>query len=85
MKIIKTDDFDKHYNKLPSATKRSFLSQECRFKKNLRHPSLQTKKLKDLDGVYSFRVGRSHRALFFFQNDTTIVLFAIGHRKDIYR
>lgn len=85
MNIIRTTDFEKHLTALPSATQRSFLNQLKRFQENKRHPSLQTKKLKDLDGVYSFRVGRSHRALFFFEDDGTVIFFAIGHRKNIYR
>ena len=85
MKIIHTDDFSKHLRKLSNATRGSFLSQEKRFADNPRHPSLQTKKLKDLNGVYSFRVGRSHRALFFFESNGTVVFFAVGHRKNIYR
>jgi len=85
MKVTRTDDFSKHLHKLPSATQRSLISQEKKFKTNPRHPSLHTKKLKDLDGVYSFRVGRSHRTLFFFEDTGTVVFFAIGHRKDIYK
>lgn len=85
MKIIRTDDFEKHLQKLPSATKRSFLSQLNRFENNPRHPSLHTKKLKDLEGVYSIRIGRLYRALFFFNTDGDVVFFAIGHRKDIYQ
>lgn len=85
METIHTDDFSKHLQKLPQATRRSFISQERKFCSNPRHPSLHTKKLKDLDGVYSLRVGRSHRALFFFENADMVVFFAIGHRKDIYR
>lgn len=85
MKIIHTDDFKKDLKKLPSATERSFFSQQNRFESNQRHPSLHTKKLKDLDGVYSLRIGKSHRALFFFTDDGAVTFFAIGHRKDIYR
>jgi len=43
------------------------------------------KKLKDLDEVYSLRIGKAHRALFFFNSDVSTVFFAIGHRKDIYQ
>jgi mRNA-degrading endonuclease RelE of RelBE toxin-antitoxin system len=85
MKIIHTDDFKKHLEKLPSATVRSFFSQQTRFENNPRHPSLHTKKLKDLDGVYSFRIGKNHRALFFFTAEGNVTFFAVGHRKDIYR
>lgn len=85
MKIIHTDDFKKDVQKLPSATRRSFFSQQNRFESNPRHPSLHTKKLKDLDGVYSLRIGRAHRALFLFTSEGDVTFFAIGHRKDIYR
>lgn len=85
MKIILTDDFLGHLEKLPSATQRSFYKQKTIFVDNPRHPSLHTKKLKDLDGVYSFRIGKAHRVLFFFNTEGVTVFFAIGHRKDIYR
>ena len=85
MKIIHTDDFIKHLDKLPNHTARSFLIQQSRFENNPRHPSLYTKKLKDLDGVYSLRIGKNHRALFFFTPEGNVAFFAIGHRKDIYR
>ena len=85
MKIIQTDDFKKSLQKLPSATERSFSGQQSRFLTNPRHPSLHTKKLKDLEGVYSFSVGRTHRALFFFDSDGNAIFFAIGQRKDMYR
>lgn len=85
MKIIRTDDFEANLNKLPRSIQRTAVRQIQYFLDNPRHPSLQTKKLKDLEGIYSFRVGRSHRALFFFDHEGNSVLFAIGRRKDIYR
>ena len=85
MKIIRTADLEKHLQKLPSATKRSFFSQLVRCVTNPHHSSLYTKKLKDLDVVYSIRIGRLHRAPFFFTSDGNVTFFAIGHRKDIYR
>ncbi len=85
MKIIHTDDFKKDLQKLPSSTRSSFQSQQTRFESNPRHPSLHTKKLKDLDGVYSLRIGKTHRALFFFTTEGHVTFFAVGHRKDIYR
>ena len=85
MTVTYTNDFKKHLSRLPSVTQRAFELQQRKFVTNPRHPSLHTKKLKDLDGVYSFRVGRSYRALFFFQVNDHVVFFAIGHRKDIYR
>jgi mRNA-degrading endonuclease RelE of RelBE toxin-antitoxin system len=85
MQIIRTDDFTEMYNRLSPAVQRTLAAQLRRFETNVRHPSLHTKKLLDMDGVYSIRVGRSHRALFFFLENDSAVFFAIGHRKDIYR
>ena len=47
---------------------------------------LHTKKLSgELAGFFSFRITREWRVIFLFQNQTTIELISIGHRKDIYR
>lgn len=43
------------------------------------------KKLKGHTGVYSLRVTRRYRALFFINQSQTIIAFAIEHRKDVYR
>jgi mRNA-degrading endonuclease RelE of RelBE toxin-antitoxin system len=85
MQIIRTDDFNEMSNRLSPAVRRTLEAQLRRFGETIRHPSLQTKKLVDMDGVYSIRVGRSYRALFFFLEKDTTVFFAIGHRKGIYR
>ena len=85
MEVIRTDDFESMLLRLPVTTRKTVERQLLRFIENRRHPSLQTKKLLDMDGVNSIRVGRSHRALFFFIDNTCAVFFAIGHRKDIYK
>lgn len=85
MNIVKTSDFEKAYGKLQTNIQRLFLVQEKRFFINQRDPRLHIKKLRDLDGVFSFRITRQYRALFYFQNSTDMVFFDIDHRKDIYR
>jgi mRNA-degrading endonuclease RelE of RelBE toxin-antitoxin system len=50
-------------------------------------PRLHTKKLKGFpdDKVFSFRITQSYRGIFRINSQyNSIILFAIGHRKDIY-
>lgn len=85
MNIIETKDFARSLQSLPRSTNRLFLVQRSRLKENVRDPRLHLKKLRGLPNVYSFRITRAFRALFYFQNTNTVVLFDIGDRKDIYR
>ncbi len=84
MLIRKTDDFLREFAKLPIGVRKIFEKQELIFEKNWLDGRLHTKRLKELDGVYSFRVTRRYRVIFYFRNDEAI-FFSIGHRKDIYR
>jgi mRNA-degrading endonuclease RelE of RelBE toxin-antitoxin system len=47
-------------------------------------PRLHIKRIKELPGVFSFRITRRYRVLFYFRNGEAI-FFKIGHRKEIYR
>lgn len=84
MNIHKMPVFVRKLEKLPKEVRRLYRRQESRFEDNWLNPLLQTKKLKELSGVYSFRITRKYRALFYFKNNLAI-FFSIGHRKDIYR
>ncbi len=83
MIIYKTEDFINKFKKLPSEIKRLFQKQEIIFKDNWLDPRLHTKRIKELPGVYSFRITRRYRGLFYFK-DNDAIFFSIGHRKDIY-
>lgn len=85
MEIQETADFAKQRKKLPKETERLYVVQKKRFLLNLRDPRLHMKKLQGLDGVYSFRVTRLYRVLFYFQSSEAVIFFVIGHRKDAYR
>jgi len=84
MIIRKTKDFAEDLEKLSSQIKKLFQKQEAIFKENWLDPRLHTKRIKELPGVYSFRITRRYRVLFYFRDDEAI-FFSIGHRKDIYR
>jgi mRNA-degrading endonuclease RelE of RelBE toxin-antitoxin system len=83
MVIYKTNDFTDELEKLPVGIKRLFQKQESIFKENWLDQRLHTKRIKELFGVYSFRITRRYRTLFYFENDKAI-FFIIGHRKDVY-
>ncbi len=85
MEIVRTKEFEKELKKLPSEVAKLLTRQIDVFNNNWRHPYLHTKKLQGLEGVYSIRVTRRYRALFYFQDSHTVIFFDIDHRKDIYR
>ena len=85
MEIIKTDDFLKAFQKLPSEIQRLAPIQENRFRDNWRDPRLHIKKIRTLPFAFSFRITRRYRVFFYFQNTETAVFFDIDHRKDAYR
>lgn len=84
MVIHKTKDFIAGFKKLPKRIKKFYQEKEKIFKKNWLDPRLHIKRIKELKGVYSFRITRRYRALFYFRNEEAI-FFSIGHRKDVYR
>jgi mRNA-degrading endonuclease RelE of RelBE toxin-antitoxin system len=84
MTIHKTKDFIGDFEKLPAEIKKLYQSKEKIFKKNWLDPRLHIKRIKELKGVYSFRITRRYRVLFYFRNEDAI-FFSIGHRKEIYR
>ena len=84
MVIRKTKDFAQELEKLPSDIQKLFYKQEGLFKKNWLDAKLHTKRIKELSGVYSFRITRRYRVIFYFR-DSEAIFFNIGHRKDIYR
>lgn len=85
MRIHKTAEFERSLNKLPQNIKRLFKVQEARLEENPTDRRLHIKKLHFPEPIYSFRVSQSYRALFYFDIEKNIILFAIDNRKDVYR
>jgi len=83
MIIRKTEDFIKDFQGLPLGIKRIYRKQESIFRVNWLDPRLHTKRIKELKGVYSLRITRRYRVLFYFSGEEA-VFFSVGHRKDIY-
>lgn len=83
MTIIETEDFRKDLEKLPRNIKKLYNKQKLILKNNWLDPRLHIKRVKELPGVYSFRITRRYRTFFYFRNNE-IIIFKIGHRKHIY-
>ncbi len=84
MRVIRTQKFRSMLNKLPASVQSACREQEERLVGNPKDSRLHLKKLHDMNDTYSFRITRSYRALFIWE-DNTALLFAVGDRKDIYR
>ncbi|MEX2029182.1 MAG: hypothetical protein WD963_01725 [Candidatus Paceibacterota bacterium] len=86
MVLLKTKNYKKNILSLSKKDKNFLLQQEQFLVKNIFHSKLHTKKLKGFsnDYVYSFRITRVYRGIFRLSG-SNVILFAIGHRKDIYQ
>lgn len=86
MVLLKTKNYKKNSISLPKKDKVLLQQQEQFLVENIFHSKLHTKRLKGFkdDHVYSFRITRVYRGIFRLSRDN-IILFAIGHRKDIYQ
>ena len=85
MILLKTKNYGSSVKTLPEKIKRILITKEILLIENIFHPKLHTKKLKGFLGpAYSFRITSTYRGIFRI-SETNIVLFAIGHRKDVYK
>ena len=84
MKIFYSPKFPKLLKKLPQDIQELFFVQEIILRENWQDSRLHTKKLKGAPVLYSFRITRIYRVLFYFQKSDEIVLFSVGHRSKIY-
>jgi len=85
MILLKTKNYKKNVNFLSKKDRNLLFKQEQFLTKDIFYSKLHTKKLKGFpdNHVYSFRITRTYRGIFRLVGDN-VILFAIGHRKDIY-
>lgn len=85
MILLKTKNYKKSVISLSKKDIDLLFKQEQFLVKDIFYSKLHTKRLKGFgeDHVYSFRITRTYRGIFRLAGDN-IILFAIGHRKDIY-
>lgn len=86
MRVILGQNFLKSAALLPKGIKKKLAMAIGILEKNPYQAILHTKKLiGELTGLFSFRITRDWRALFYFKDPETIYILEIGNRKDIYR
>jgi len=86
MILLKTKNYKKSSASLEKKDKSLLSIQEKLLEENIFNSKLHTKRLKGFpdEHVYSFRITQSYRGIFRLSGDN-VILFAIGHRKDIYK
>jgi mRNA-degrading endonuclease RelE of RelBE toxin-antitoxin system len=86
MILQKTKNYRKQSNSLPKKNLALLRKQEILLAENISHPKLHTKRLRGLPDtkVFSFRITRIYRGIFRVSGEN-VILFAIGHRRDIYQ
>jgi len=72
--LFYTKKFIKTYRKLSPPIRKKVDKQISLLTKNLRHPSIRTKKLQGYDDVWEGRVDRSYRFVFSIETNTIILL-----------
>lgn len=83
--IFYTPEFKRRYQKLPLAIQKKAERRENIFRQNPFHPLLNTEKLKPKQKEYwSFRIDKSYRIIFRF-NNKQIIFITCGHHSWIYQ
>ncbi len=86
MAVIRTDDFERALKRFSKEIREIAEKQYSILEIDSRDPRLHIKKLKKpYKGIYSFRITRNYRALFYFDRENNIIVFDADNRKDIYR
>lgn len=86
MLVLKAKNYKKRVSSLSKGDQSLFSQKEKLLEQNIFHPKLHTKKLHGFgdEKIFSFRVTQSYRGVFSLKGQN-IILFTIGHRKDIYQ
>jgi len=86
MTIVRLDSFERALKRFPKDVRELAERQIRLLEAHPRDLRLHLKKLhRPLEGVYSFRITRNYRALFYFDANNNIIIFETDDRKDVYR
>ena len=79
IKIIYSERFQKHYNKLSANEKCQFRRKLSIFIDNPFHPSLMTKRIQGTDDIFEFSVNMNIQVIWFYEGKFLVALIDIGH------
>lgn len=77
MRYKRTPEFREAYDALPDSIKEKAKKAFALFKQDPKHPSLHTKKIKGVEGIYEGRIDRKYRFTFHY-DDKGVVFRRIG-------
>lgn len=82
-KLKYTKEFEKNLKSLTSKEQKMVLNKLKILVQNPFYPSLRTKKVQGLDGVFEMSVNMDIRILWKYENGIIILLLDVGHHKDM--
>jgi mRNA interferase RelE/StbE len=81
MQVRFTERANKDYAELPVALRKAFATQLGFLLKDLRYPSLRTKKYDETNDIWQARVNQAWRFYFTIEGDEYVILSIIPHPK----
>ena len=81
MRIRRTEQFLRMYNRAPAAIQKAFDRKVEFLLQNLRHPSLHAKKYDEARNLWQARVTRGWRFYFTIEGDTYVLHTITAHPK----
>ncbi len=84
MNIKAYESFKKCYQALPLNIQKKVNKQIALLADNFQHPSLHTKKIKGVSGIWEARIDNSYRVTFEILGDT-IFLRVVGNHDDVLK
>lgn len=78
-KLTYSKGFKKSYKKLSIREKEACKNKLSLLMENPGHPSLRTKKIKGIDGIWESSVNMDIRILRFYEGEELIILLDVGH------
>lgn len=82
-KLKYTKDFEKSLKSLTSQEQKAVFNKLKILVQNPFYPSLRTKKVQGLGGVFEMSVNMDIRILWKYENGVIILLLNVGHHKDM--
>ena len=78
-----TNEFTKSLKKMTAQEQKQIANKLNLLKQNPFHPSLRTKKVRGLDGVFEMSVNMDIRILWKYEGTIILILIDVGHHKEI--
>lgn len=82
-KLKYTREFEKNLKSLTTSEQKLVANKLKLFIQNPFYPSLRTKKVQGIEGVFEMSINMDIRILWKYENGVIILLLDVGHHKDV--